>query len=105
MNAPARFDVLLTGLNLATLDGEGWGIVRDGAIGVAGDRIAWIGPERELPAGASSSQRHDFGGAWATPGLVDCHTHLVYAGNRADEFERRLSGATYAEIAREGGGI
>ena len=105
MNAPARFDVLLTGLNLATLDGEGWGIVRDGAIGVVGERIAWIGPQRELPAGASSPQRHDFGGAWATPGLVDCHTHLVYAGNRAGEFERRLRGATYAEIAREGGGI
>ncbi|MBK6393336.1 MAG: imidazolonepropionase [Betaproteobacteria bacterium] len=105
MNAPARFDVLLTGLNLATLDGEGWGIVRDGAIGVVGERIAWIGPQRELPAGVSSSQRHDFGGAWATPGLVDCHTHLVYAGNRAGEFERRLRGATYAEIAREGGGI
>jgi imidazolonepropionase len=105
VNAPVRFDVLLTGLNLATLDGEGWGIVRDGAIGVVGERIAWIGPQRELPAGASSPQRHDFGGAWATPGLVDCHTHLVYAGNRAGEFERRLRGATYAEIAREGGGI
>jgi imidazolonepropionase len=105
VNAPARFDVLLTGLNLATLDGEGWGIVRDGAIGVVGERIAWIGPQRGLPAGASSPQRHDFGGAWATPGLVDCHTHLVYAGNRAGEFERRLRGATYAEIAREGGGI
>ncbi len=105
MNAPVRFDVLLTGLNLATLDGEGWGIVRDGAIGVVGERIAWIGPQRELPAGVSSPQRHDFDGAWATPGLVDCHTHLVYAGNRAGEFERRLRGATYAEIAREGGGI
>ncbi|MBK7333500.1 MAG: imidazolonepropionase [Betaproteobacteria bacterium] len=105
MNAPARFDVLLTGLNLATLDGEGWGIVRDGAIGVVGERIAWIGPQRELQAGVSSPQRLDFGGAWATPGLVDCHTHLVYAGNRAGEFERRLRGATYAEIAREGGGI
>lgn len=105
MNAPARFDVLLTGLNLATLDGEGWGIVRDGAIGVAGDRIAWVGPERDLPGDASPSRRHDFGGAWATPGLVDCHTHLVYAGSRASDFERRLSGATYAEIAREGGGI
>ena len=105
MNARARFDVLLTGLNLATLDGEGWGVVRDGAIGVAGDRIAWIGPERELPAVPATTQRLDFGGAWATPGLVDCHTHLVYAGNRAGEFERRLSGATYAQIAREGGGI
>lgn len=105
MNPPARFDVLLTGLNLATLDGEGWGVVRDGAIGVAGDRIAWVGPERELPAAPATTQRLDFGGAWATPGLVDCHTHLVYAGNRAGEFERRLSGATYAQIAREGGGI
>jgi len=105
VNPRARFDVLLTGLDLATLDGEGWGVVRDGAIGVAGDRIAWVGPARDLPSGAAAAQRLDFGGAWATPGLVDCHTHLVYAGNRANEFERRLRGATYAQIAHEGGGI
>src|SRR5678815_1808039 len=58
-----------------------------------------------LPAHASWTARRDFEGAWATPGLVDCHTHLVYAGSRANEFERRLHGVTYADIAREGGGI
>lgn len=104
MSVPARFDVLLTGLDLATLDGDGWGVVRNGAIGVAGDRIAWIGPRGELPD-VPALRRHDFDGAWATPGLVDCHTHLVYAGSRAAEFEKRLRGATYEEIAREGGGI
>ena len=104
MNLPARFDVLLTGIHLATLEGADWGIVRDGAIAVTGDRIAWAGPESGLPA-VPASRRLAFDGAWATPGLVDCHTHLVYAGNRASEFERRLRGATYEEIAREGGGI
>ncbi|CAG0950999.1 imidazolonepropionase [Burkholderiales bacterium] len=105
MSAPARFDVLLAGLHLATLDGDDWGVVRDGAIGVVADRLAWVGAARDLPAGVAATRRVDFAGAWATPGLVDCHTHLVYAGNRASEFERRLRGATYAEIAREGGGI
>ena len=105
MSAPARFDRLLAGIHLATLDGDGWGIVRDGAVGIVADRIAWIGPARDLPAGVPAGERHDFDGAWVLPGLVDCHTHLVYAGHRANEFERRLRGATYEEIAREGGGI
>lgn len=104
MNAPARFDVVLTGVHLATLDGDDWGIVRDAALGVAGDTIAWLGPGERLPD-VPASRRIAFDGAWATPGLVDCHTHLVYAGNRAAEFERRLAGATYEEIARSGGGI
>ncbi len=104
MSAPARFDVVLDGVHLATLDGEGWGVVRDAAIGVVGDRIAWLGPRADLPR-VPAARRVDFDGAWALPGLVDCHTHLVYAGSRAAEFERRLRGATYEEIAREGGGI
>ncbi|HVJ74472.1 MAG TPA: imidazolonepropionase [Casimicrobiaceae bacterium] len=105
MTAAAHFDLLLAGLNLATLDGEGWGTIRDGAIGTVGDTIAWVGPLAALHAHTSWTARRDFNGAWATPGLVDCHTHLVYAGSRANEFERRLHGASYAEIAREGGGI
>ena len=105
MSAVTHFDLLLSGLHLATLDGDGWGEVRDGAIGVVGDTLAFVGPADALPAHASWTARRDFDGAWATPGLVDCHTHLVYAGNRAGEFERRLQGASYAEIAREGGGI
>jgi imidazolonepropionase len=78
-----------------------------GAIAVSGQRIAWIGPEQELPAQFATAEHreHDLGQAWVTPGLVDCHTHLVYAGSRAGEFERRLEGASYEEIARAGGGI
>jgi imidazolonepropionase len=105
MSAAAHFDLLLAGLHLATLEGEGWGTIRDGAIGVVGDAIAWVGTMQALHPHTSWTSRRDFDGAWATPGLVDCHTHLVYAGSRAREFERRLLGATYEEIAREGGGI
>lgn len=77
------------------------------AIGVENGRIAWIGNEEELPAfeRAPGFAEHDGAGAWATPGLVECHTHLVFGGSRADEFRRRLAGATYEEIARSGGGI
>ncbi len=100
------FDLLITGAHLATMtDDDGYGIVRDGAVGIVGERIAWVGAARDLPKGATARRRLDAAGAWATPGLVDCHTHLVYAGNRANEFEARLHGATYAEIAEAGGGI
>ena len=74
-------------------------VVRDGS-------IAWIGLDAELPLEhAMQAQRHDVGGRWITPGLIDCHTHLVYGGNRADEFALRLAGVSYEEIARCGGGI
>jgi len=102
------FDVLITGAHLATMTATGespYGAIRDGAIGIEGARIAWIGAERDLPREASAERLLHVPGAWATPGLVDCHTHLVYAGNRADEFEARQQGATYAEIAQRGGGI
>ena len=69
---------------------------------VRAGRIAWVGPRAEAPPAAIS---HDCGGLWLTPGLVDCHTHVVYAGNRSDEWEARLNGATYEDIARAGGGI
>lgn len=105
MSPAAAYDVLVAGVHLATLDGDGWGVIRDGAVGIVGDRIAWVGAERDLPAGVGAHRRYRFDGAWALPGLVDCHTHLVYAGNRARELERRLAGATYEEIARDGGGI
>ena len=77
------------------------------ALGVADGKIAWIGPEAELPAFEQAPEfaQYDGTGAWVTPGLVECHTHLVFGGNRADEFRRRLAGATYEEIARAGGGI
>jgi imidazolonepropionase len=74
---------------------------------VNGARIAWVGPDEQIPAQFISNayREHDLGQAWVTPGLVDCHTHLVYAGTRAEEFDRRLGGASYEEIARSGGGI
>jgi len=94
-------DTLFANVHLATMVG-GYGLLRDAAIGVAGGRIAWIGPRAEAPPSATV---HDCGGRWLTPGLVDCHTHIVHAGNRSDEFEARLNGASYEEIARSGGGI
>ena len=98
------FDLVIRNAHLATMAGAApYGAIRDGAVGIAGDRIAWVGAARDLPGGAARTL--DAGGRWLTPGLVDCHTHLVYAGNRADEFEARQKGATYAEIARAGGGI
>ena len=84
-----------------------YGLIEDAAIVVEGDRLAWVGARSELPSRwhAGAAKHHDAGGALVTPGLVDCHTHLVYAGNRAKEFELRLQGAGYEEIARAGGGI
>lgn len=79
--------------------------LRDGAIVVADGRIVWLGAHAALPDTYRHLPRHDAGGAWITPGLVDCHTHLVYGGQRADEFAMRLAGASYEEIARAGGGI
>jgi imidazolonepropionase len=84
-----------------------WGAIRDGALGVKDGRIAWIGPRAALPGLPDSLARevYDFSNQWITPGLIDCHTHLVYGGDRAREFEMRLQGASYEEIARAGGGI
>jgi imidazolonepropionase len=84
-----------------------YGAVRDGLLAVRGDRIHWLGPEAEAPDDVVADPREvlDLGGGWVTPGLIDAHTHLVFAGDRAAEFEQRLGGATYEEIARAGGGI
>lgn len=79
--------------------------IRDAALVVQDGRIAWVGPQSALPEPFGALPRHDAAGAWITPGLVDCHTHLVYGGQRADEFAMRLAGAGYEEIARAGGGI
>jgi imidazolonepropionase len=104
-----RCDSLWTGVHLATMAGQGpaagYGEIRDAALAVDAGRIVWLGPRVELPPALQAEQTHDGGGAWITPGLIDCHTHIVYAGNRSDEFEARLNGATYAEIAQRGGGI
>lgn len=98
----AEFDRVWVGARLCTM-AEGLGVVPDGAVAAKDGRIAWVGPRAALPA--HGAPEVDCGGAWILPGLVDCHTHLVFGGNRAAEFERRLAGATYEEIAREGGGI
>ncbi|MGH8853398.1 MAG: imidazolonepropionase, partial [Telluria sp.] len=94
-------DLLFTNLHLATM-AAGYGEVRDAALAVKDGRIAWLGPRADAPAAAAE---HDCGGAWMTPGLVDCHTHIVHAGNRSNEWEARLNGASYEDIARQGGGI
>lgn len=102
------WDSLWLDAHLATMVGpEPWGAIRDGAIAARDGRIAWVGRRADLP-GPPERLAHDVhgcAGAWITPGLVDCHTHLVFAGNRAREFELRLEGASYEEIARSGGGI
>lgn len=94
-------DLLFTNVRLATMV-DGYGEIEDGALAVKDGRIAWLGVRGEAPP---AQAMHDCGGAWMTPGLVDCHTHIVHAGNRSDEWEARLNGATYEDIARRGGGI
>jgi imidazolonepropionase len=90
-----------------TVGGAPYGAIEDGAIATAEGHIAWVSARRDLPGAPEKLARHvhDLSGAWLTPGLIDCHTHLVYAGDRAREFELRLQGASYEEIARAGGGI
>lgn len=92
---------------LATLSPgrEGLGIVEDGLIAARNGIIVYAGPKADAPTGLGAAERFDCEGRWITPGLIDCHTHLVYGGNRAEEFELRLAGASYEEIARRGGGI
>lgn len=101
-----RWDLLLTHATLATLDGERpFGLLENAALAIADGRIAWLGSMDALPRQASIGRSEDLGGRLLTPALVDCHTHLVFAGNRANEFDMRLNGASYEEIARAGGGI
>nr|WP_199045832.1 imidazolonepropionase [Dyella sp. ASV24] len=102
-----RWDHLLTNATLATFAGDApYGLIERGAIALHEGHIAWVGPQDELPADAAQAVHvDDLGGAVVTPGLIDCHTHLVFGGNRAHEFDMRLNGATYEEIARAGGGI
>jgi imidazolonepropionase len=100
----ARFDSIWQNARIATMAAaDGYGAIEDGAIAVRDGRIAWLGRRADLPS--REAEVHDLGGGWVTPGLIDCHTHLVFGGDRAGEFEQRLKGATYEEIARAGGGI
>jgi imidazolonepropionase len=109
----SKWDSLWINGRLATMradgqaDGEAYGAIEGGAIGVTGGRLSWIGPMAALSDAPErlAGAVHDLRGRWVTPGLIDCHTHLVYGGDRAREFEMRLKGASYEEIARAGGGI
>ncbi len=92
-------------VHLATMvDPLPYGAIENAAIAVEGDRIAWLGAAVDLPTDHQATL-HDGNGLWVTPGLIDCHTHLIYGGNRSQEFELRLTGVSYDEIARRGGGI
>lgn len=97
-------DLLLTDARIATMAGDDYGVIDDGAVAIADGRITWIGPQSDLPDGAATTTR-SVAGRWITPALIDCHTHLVFGGERAGEFEQRLRGASYEDIARAGGGI
>jgi imidazolonepropionase len=101
-----RWDGLWINGQVATLEDD-YGLIKKGAIAYQDGKIVWVGPEQELPdlPEKLAVSVHDLEGRCLLPGLIDCHTHLVYAGNRAHEFELRLQGATYSEIAKAGGGI
>ncbi|WP_460132099.1 imidazolonepropionase [Pseudomonas sp. S1_E04] len=90
--------------HIATMAHGKYAIIEDAALVTAGQLIEWIGPRSQVPT-ADYAQVHDLQGAWVTPGLIDCHTHAVFGGNRSGEFEQRLQGVSYAEIAAQGGGI
>ena len=100
-----RIDTLITDARIASMvPGETpYGVIEDGAIAISGDTIAWVGQRRDAPT--AFDRVHSVDGRWITPALIDCHTHLVFAGDRSDEYERRLAGETYADIAKSGGGI
>lgn len=103
--------ITLIGLQAATMLASGqeksdpYGLIQDAAVVLAGGRIAWIGKRTDLPAEHAALPQKDMGGRLITPALIDCHTHVVHGGNRATEFEMRLQGASYEEVARAGGGI
>ena len=102
-----QYDTIWRDARLVTLapDRPGMGQIDDGAIVAKDGRIVFAGPASDLPADCSATRSVSLDGRWVTPGLIDCHTHLVYGGSRAHEFELRLAGATYEDIARAGGGI
>lgn len=104
MRDAKQIDSLWLGADIVTLRDGRYNIITDGALAVDNGVLIWVGARSELPAFAPR-QRHRFSGGIITPGLVDCHTHLLFAGDRSAEFEQRLNGASYAEIAAQGGGI
>ena len=100
------FSTLFRNAQIATMTpGKSYGLIENGAVVISADRIKWVGAEKELPDEFAGLQGKNLEGRLVTPALIDCHTHLVYGGSRATEFELRLNGASYEEIARNGGGI
>ena len=98
--------MLLTNGNIATLQSDSsFGLIGDGVIALDGAQIAWVGASSGLPDVYQNQTKHDLNGRLVTPALIDCHTHVVFGGNRAAEFEQRLNGASYEEVAKAGGGI
>ena len=95
-------DLLLTDARVATMNGDDYGVIEDGAVAIAGGKIAFAGSRSDAPEAATTRSLE---GRWITPALIDCHTHLVFAGDRSGEFEERLKGTSYEDIARAGGGI
>ncbi len=95
-------DLLLTDVRIASMAGDDYGVVDGDALAIADGEIAWLGARQDAPEAAAT---RSLDGRWITPALIDCHTHLVFAGDRSDEFEQRLRGASYEDIARAGGGI
>ncbi len=109
-----NIDILIVNARIATMAGntndpqaDMLGRIEDGALGIAGGKIAWLGAYEDVPEGMADNAKRlvDAGSAWVTPGLIDCHTHVIYGGDRAAEFNMRLNGVGYEEIARAGGGI
>ncbi|WP_462155609.1 imidazolonepropionase [Pseudoalteromonas piscicida] len=102
-------DLLIIDVNIATMDpnlDSPYGAIENAAIAIKDGKINWLGPRSELPeVDAIATPIHKSNGQWLTPGLIDCHTHILFAGSRANEFEQRLQGASYQEIAAQGGGI
>ena len=102
-----RWDLLLTDAHIATMRAgvpDSYGAIEDGALAIRDGKIAWVGPEADLPSHRAEEAR-SLDGRWITPALIDCHTHLVFGGDRGGEFEARLGGASYEELAAAGGGI
>jgi len=102
------FDSIWVNIHAATMtEDNNFGIIKNAAIGIKDKKISWIGARNDLPqeAWSLSDYVYDGKGRWVTPGLIDCHTHLIYAGDRAEEFEQRLKGVSYEDIAKAGGGI
>ena len=99
--------LLLTNATVATMvpGAAAYGLIERGAIAIEDGRIQWCGAEADIPATYRDAARRDLAGRLVTPAFVDCHTHIVFGGDRAREFEMRLTGASYEEIARAGGGI